>query len=204
MRTTLSAGPPTARRVSAERARAQLHSMHCHSCRTFTDSIGSQRVAMVALVPLFAAPHALGMTGGGSVLGGGITGMKAALAGMLAAATVGVSAGGVAVSNPSHAHPVPSHIAAAAGPSSTTDGDARGREPSADAAEPAEAPGTARERWRRGGDRRQDGRRRAVRDHVRTEHPVRIHDRAGRWRQLRLGGHDHNAITGVTLPLIDA
>ena len=65
--------------------------------------------------------------------------MKAALAGMLAAATVGVSAGGVAVWNPSHAHPVPSHIAAAAGPSSTTAGDAREHEQSADAAEPAEA-----------------------------------------------------------------
>ena len=126
----------------AERARAQLHSVHCHSCRTFTDSIGSQRVAIVALVPLFATPHALGMTGGGSVLGGGITGVKAALAGMLAAATVGVSAGGVAVWNPSHAHPVPSHIAAAAGPSSPTLGDAREHEWSADAAEPAEAPET--------------------------------------------------------------
>jgi hypothetical protein len=113
--------------------------VHCHSCRTFTDSIGRQRVAIVALVPLFAAPHALGMTGGGSVLGGGITGMKAALAGVLAAATVGVSAGGVAVWNPSHAHPVPSHIAAAVGP--TAGGD-REHEQSADAAEPAEAPET--------------------------------------------------------------
>ena len=141
VRTTLSAAADGEAGL-AERARAQLHSAHCHSCRTFTDSIGSQRVAIVALVPLFAAPHALGMTGGGSVLGGGITGMKAALAGMLAAATVGVSAGGVAVLNPSHAHPVPSHIAAAAGPSSTTAGDAREHEQSADAAEPAEAPET--------------------------------------------------------------
>jgi RNA polymerase sigma-70 factor (ECF subfamily) len=141
VRTTLSAAADGEAGL-AERARAQLHSAHCHSCRTFTDSIGSQRVAIVALVPLFAAPHALGMTGGGSVLGGGITGMKAALAGMLAAATVGVSAGGVAVWNPSHAHPAPSHIAAAVGPSSTTAGDAREQEQSADAAEPAEAPET--------------------------------------------------------------
>jgi RNA polymerase sigma-70 factor (ECF subfamily) len=140
VRTTLSAAADGEAGL-AERARAQLHSAHCHSCRTFTDSIGSQRVAIVALVPLFAAPHALGMTGGGSVLGGGITGMKAVLAGMLAAATVGVSAGGVAVW-PSHAHPVPSHIAAAAGPSSKTAGDTREHEQSADAAEPAEAPET--------------------------------------------------------------
>ena len=138
VRTTLSAAADGEAGL-AERARAQLHSVHCHSCRTFTDSIGSQRVAIVALVPLFAAPHALGMTGGGSVLGGGITGMKAALAGMLAAATVGVSAGGVAVWNPSHGHPVPSHIAAAGGP--TAGGD-REHEQSATAAEPAEAPET--------------------------------------------------------------
>jgi RNA polymerase sigma factor (sigma-70 family) len=139
VRTTLSAAADGEAGL-AERARAQLHSVHCHSCRAFTDSIGSQRVAIVALVPLFAAPHALGMTGGGSVLGGGITGMKAAFAGMLAAATVGVSAGGVAVWNPSHAHPVPSRIAAAAGPSSTPAGDAHEHGQSADATEPAEAP----------------------------------------------------------------
>jgi hypothetical protein len=62
---------------------------------------------------------------------------------VLAAATVGVSAGGVAVWNPSHAHPVPSHITAAGGPSSTTAGDAREHEQSADTAEPAEAPVTS-------------------------------------------------------------
>ena len=140
VRTTLSAAADGEAGLS-ERARAQLHSVHCRSCRTFTDSIGSQRVAIVALVPVFAAPHALGMTGGGSVVGGGITGMKAALAGVLAVATV--SASGVAVWNPSHAHPVPSHITAAGGSSSTIAGDAREHEQSADAAEPAEASETS-------------------------------------------------------------
>jgi hypothetical protein len=61
------------------------------------------------------------MAGGGGVVGGGITGVKAAVAGMLAVATVGVSAGGVAVLNQSHAHPVPPpQIAAAGAPGSTT------------------------------------------------------------------------------------
>jgi RNA polymerase sigma-70 factor (ECF subfamily) len=98
-----------------ERARARLHTAHCHACRSFTDSVGSQRVAIVALVPLFTAPHALGMAGGG-----GITGAKTALAGVLAVVTVGVSAGSVAVWDGSHAHPVPHQIAAAAGSRPTT------------------------------------------------------------------------------------
>ncbi len=102
-----------------ERARARLHTAHCHACRSFTDSVGSQRVAIVALVPLFTAPHALGMAGGGSILGGGITGAKAVLAGMLAVVTVGVSAGSVAVWDGSHAHPVPPHILAASGSAAT-------------------------------------------------------------------------------------
>jgi hypothetical protein len=120
VRVTLSAAADGEARV-ADRTRAKLHAAHCHACRSFTSAIGSQRVAIVALVPLFGAPHALGMAGGGGVVGGGITGVKAAVAGMLAVATVGVSAGGVAVLNQSHAHPVPPpQIAAAGVPGSTT------------------------------------------------------------------------------------
>jgi RNA polymerase sigma-70 factor (ECF subfamily) len=120
VRMTLSAAADGEARV-ADRTRAKLHAAHCHACRSFTSAIGSQRVAIVALVPLFGAPHALGMAGGGGVVGGGITGVKAAVAGMLAVATVGVSAGGVAVLNQSHAHPVPPpQIAAAGVPGSTT------------------------------------------------------------------------------------
>ncbi len=112
--------PPIVRSAGSDRASARLHALHCNGCRSFTGAIGSQRVAIVALVPLFAAPHALGMAGGGGVVGGGITGVKAAVAGMLAVATVGVSAGGVAVWDQSHAHPVPPpQIAAAGVPGST-------------------------------------------------------------------------------------
>ena len=128
VRMTLSAAADGEARV-ADRTRAKLHAAHCHACRSFTSAIGSQRVAIVALVPLFGAPHALGMAGGGGVVGGGITGVKAAMAGMLAVATVGVSAGGVAVLNQSHAHPVPPlQIAAAGVPSVTAHGEGRARE----------------------------------------------------------------------------
>ncbi len=123
-----------------DRARARLHAAHCHACRSFTDSVGSQRVAIVALVPLFTAPHALGMAGGGSVLGGGITGAKAVLAGMLAVVTVGVSAGGVAVWDGSHAHPAP-HIVAASGSAATTAHGSRRHEQTVSA--PADAPEVA-------------------------------------------------------------
>jgi RNA polymerase sigma factor (sigma-70 family) len=125
-----------------DRARARLHAAHCHACRSFTDSVGSQRVAIVALVPLFTAPHPLGMAGGGSVLGGGITGVKAAIAGMLAVVTVGVSAGGVAVWDGSHAHPVPPpHILAASGSAATNANGSRAHQQTVSA--PADAPEVA-------------------------------------------------------------
>jgi len=128
VRMTLSAAADGEARV-ADRTRAKLHAAHCHACRSFTSAIGSQRVAIVALVPLFGAPHALGMAGGGGAVGGGITGVKAAVAGMLAVATVGVSAGGVAVWNQSHAHPVPPlQIAAAGVPGLTAHGEGRDHE----------------------------------------------------------------------------
>jgi RNA polymerase sigma-70 factor (ECF subfamily) len=142
VRMTLSAAADGEARV-ADRTRAKLHAAHCHACRSFTSAIGSQRVAIVALVPLFGAPHALGMAGGGGVVGGGITGVKAAVAGMLAVATVGVSAGGVAVLNQSHAHPVPPpQIAAAGVPGSTTahgeDGHEQASGGATDRSEPAD------------------------------------------------------------------
>jgi RNA polymerase sigma-70 factor, ECF subfamily len=101
-----------------DRSRAQLHAAHCHACRGFTDSVGSQRVAIAALVPLLAAPHAVGMAGGGSVVvGGGITGVKAAVAGILAVVTVGAGAGGVAIWHQAHVRPAPAHISALSPPS---------------------------------------------------------------------------------------
>ena len=127
VRMTLSAAADGEARVT-DRTRAKLHAAHCHACRSFTSAIGSQRVAIVALVPLFGAPHALGMAGGGGVVGGGITGVKAAVAGMLAVATVGVSAGGVAVWDQSHAHPVPPLQIAAGVPSVTAHGEGRAHE----------------------------------------------------------------------------
>ena len=95
----------------------------------------------MALVPLFTAPHALGMAGGGSVVGGGITGAKAVLAGMLAVVTVGVSAGGVAVWDGSHAHPAPHIVAAASGSAATTAHGSRRHEQTVSA--PADAPEVA-------------------------------------------------------------
>jgi len=138
-----------------DRARARLHAAHCHACRSFTDSVGSQRVAIVALVPLFTAPHALGMAGGGSVVGGGITGAKAALAGMLAAVTVGVSAGGVAVWDGSHAHPVPHQIVAASGSGATIAKGAHGHEKTV--SRPAVAPVVAASAAVRAGTRKAGG-----------------------------------------------
>lgn len=116
VRMTLSAAADDEAGV-ADRTRAKLHAAHCHACRSFTDSVGGQRVAIVALVPLLAAPHALGMAGGGSVVGGGITSVKAAVAGMLAVATVGAGAGGVVVWHQAHFHPAPAHISALSTPS---------------------------------------------------------------------------------------
>jgi RNA polymerase sigma-70 factor, ECF subfamily len=99
-----------------DRSRARLHVAHCHACRGFTDSVGSQRVAIAALVPLLAAPYAAGMTGGGVFVGGGITGIKAAVAGMLAVVTVGAGAGAVAVWHQAHPHPPPPQISASSAP----------------------------------------------------------------------------------------
>ena len=138
VRMTLSAAADGEAGV-ADRTRARLHTAHCPACRSFTSSIGSQRVAVAALVPILGAPHALGMAGGG-VLGGGITGIKTAIAGVLAVATVGAAgAGGVAVWDQSHAHPPPQ--IAAAGPSSTGHADGRhdqARGEAGDRSEPAD------------------------------------------------------------------
>jgi RNA polymerase sigma-70 factor, ECF subfamily len=100
-----------------DRTRANLHVAHCHACRGFTDSVGTQRVAIAALVPLLVAPYAVGMTGGGGVfVGGGISGVKAAAAGILAAVTVGAGAGAVAVWHQAHVHPPAPHISALSAP----------------------------------------------------------------------------------------
>jgi RNA polymerase sigma-70 factor, ECF subfamily len=117
VRMTLSAAADGEARF-VDRTRARLHAAHCHACRGFTDSVGSQRVAIAAVVPMLAAPHAVGMVGGGSVVvGGGITGAKAAVAGMLAVVTVGAGAGGVAIWHLAHVHAAPAHISALTAPS---------------------------------------------------------------------------------------
>ncbi len=80
-----------------ERVRANLHTVHCRSCRRFVRAIDSQQAAVAALIPLGFAPHAVHMVSGGATVGGGIATAKTALAGLFATAVVGVTAGGVAV-----------------------------------------------------------------------------------------------------------
>ena len=77
------------------RARANLHTAHCRSCRGFVRSIESQRAAVAVLIPLGLAPHAVHMAGGGATVGGGIATAKTAVAALFATAAVGVTAGGV-------------------------------------------------------------------------------------------------------------
>lgn len=111
------------------RTSARLHSAHCKRCRDFGRSIGSQKAAIGALIPLVAAPHSLGLVAGGAVssgvAGAKMAGAKVAVGAALAAATIGVSAGGVAVWSGMHPHhppereamgtPTPASPAAAAG-----------------------------------------------------------------------------------------
>ena len=100
VRVTLSAAAD-GEATRAERARAQLHTAHCRSCRRFAGSIGSNRAALAALAPI-AIPHAAHVAGG-SGFAGGLASAKAALAGVLVTtAAVSVTAGGVAIEHDSH------------------------------------------------------------------------------------------------------
>lgn len=94
VRVTLSAA--TDGEVSRiERARANLHTANCRSCRRFVRSIGSQQAAIAVLIPLGFAPHTVHLATGGATVGSGIVTAKTVLAGLFATAAVGVTAGGV-------------------------------------------------------------------------------------------------------------
>ena len=98
------------------RARANLHTLHCRSCRRFVRSIGSQQAGVAALIPIGFAPQAVHVSSGGATVGGGIATVKTALAGLFATAAVGVTAGGVVVLHEHRAIPQHASQQALAGP----------------------------------------------------------------------------------------